>query len=116
MRTDPSSGLRGSGRDLRFREALCLDENHQALGHHAVMRHGLGSRPGLHRAHDGVHVGNVHEHRNSDRVLRVDERPDVGDAEGAKELFALRRGEPMILDAALAWVGESIGLRGSDVR
>src|SRR6266511_5832649 len=80
-----------------FGKKLCLDENHQALGHHAVMRHGLGSRPGLHRAHDGVHVGNVHKHCYSGRVLRVDERADVGDAEGAKELFALRRGKPMIL-------------------
>jgi hypothetical protein len=53
---------------------LRLDENHQALGHHAVICHGLGSRLGLHRAHYGVHVGNVHEQCNSGRVLRVDER------------------------------------------
>ena len=29
-------------------------------------------------------------------VLRIDERPNVGDTQGPEELLALRRGEPMI--------------------
>src|SRR6266516_3098950 len=79
---------RGSG--------LCLDEDHEGFGQHAVVGHRLGRPLGLHRAHESVHVRNVHEHSNMSPVLRVDERPNVGDTEGPEELFALRRGEPMI--------------------
>ena len=61
------------------------------------MRHRFGRRLGLHRSHDGIHVGNVHEQPHPGRVLRVDEGPDVGNPEGPKELFAPWRGKPMIL-------------------
>ena len=76
---------------------LRLDEDHQGFGQHAVIRHRVGHRLGLHRSHDGIHVGNVHEYRHPGRVLRVDERPDVGDPEGPEDLFALRLGKPVIL-------------------
>jgi hypothetical protein len=45
---------RDLGRELR------LDEDHQGVGQHAVIRHRLGGRLGLHPGHEGVHVGNVH--------------------------------------------------------
>jgi hypothetical protein len=43
---------------------------------------------GLHGGHEGIHIGNVHEHGYSRRVLWIDERPDVGDPEGPEDLFA----------------------------
>jgi hypothetical protein len=39
-----------------------LDEDHQSFGQHAVIRHGLDPRLGLHEGHDGFHRDNVHEH------------------------------------------------------
>ena len=60
------------------------------------MRHRLGGRLRLHRGREGVHVGDLHEYRHAGRILRVDELPEAGNAEGSKELFAFRRGKPMI--------------------
>src|SRR3954454_17694310 len=75
---------------------LLLDEYHERLWQHAVVVHRLGHRRGLHSAHDGVHVGNVHEHRNAGSILWVHEGTDVRDAERAEHLFALGRGEPVL--------------------
>ena len=61
------------------------------------MRHRLGHRGRPHRRHERVHVGNIHEHRHPRGVLRVDKCPNIGDAEGAEDLFALRRGKLMLL-------------------
>src|SRR5438128_7866534 len=60
------------------------------------MFHRLGSALGLHRRHQSVHVGNVHEHGHSGWVLWVDERADVGDTEGPEEFLAFGRGKPML--------------------
>lgn len=48
---------------------------------------------------DGVdaHIGNVHEHGHSRRVLRVNERSDVGNAEWPEKFLALGRGKPVSL-------------------
>jgi hypothetical protein len=72
------------------RSELSLDEDHEGFGQHAVVRHRLRRALGLHRAHERVHVGDVHQHSNTSPVLRVDERPDVGDTEGPEELVTLR--------------------------
>ena len=60
------------------------------------MLHRLGRPRGLHRTRQRVHIGHVHEHGHAIGVLRVDERPDVGDAQRPEELLALRRGEPVL--------------------
>ena len=60
---------------------LRLDQEHQALGDDAVVVHRGGGPLGLHRGHDGVHVGHVHEDRDVVRIPRVDEGADVGDPE-----------------------------------
>src|SRR5579872_4200528 len=76
---------------------LRLDEDHQRLGQHAVMGHRFGRPFGLHRSHENIHIGHIHEHRYPGRVLRVDEPPDVGDPERPEELLALCRGKPAVL-------------------
>jgi Domain of unknown function (DUF6766) len=60
----------------------------------ALYENSLGHRRGLHRGHNAVHVGHIHQHGHLGRVLRVDERPNVGDAQRAEDLFALWRGKP----------------------
>ena len=67
-------------------------------GFRATRRRTPSPRPplGLHRAHESVHIRNVHQHSNMSPVLRIDERLNVGDTQGPEELLALRRGEPMI--------------------
>jgi len=62
---------------------LRLDEDHQGLGHHAVIVHRLGPWASA-SPHGRVHVGPRPWTPHSRRVLRVDERPDVGDANGPK--------------------------------
>src|SRR5579864_1284439 len=73
-----------------------LDEDYQRFGQDAVVRHRICRLFGLHRTHESIHVCNVHENSNPSPVLWVNKRPNVRDAEGPKELFPLRRGEPMI--------------------
>ena len=52
---------------------LRLYEDHQSVADHAVICHRLGHRLGLHRGHESIHIGNIHQYRRSGRVLRVDE-------------------------------------------
>ena len=76
--------------------ALRLDQDHQGLGQHAVVDHGLAHLRVLHRDHQSVEVGHVHQHCHLGAVLWVDERADVGDSQGAEDLFALRGGQPVV--------------------
>src|SRR6202166_1590446 len=78
------------------RELTLLDEDDQRFGQHAVVRHRLGRPLGFHRAHQSVHVGDVHQNSNPSPALRVDECTDVGDAGGPKDLCAIRGCKPMI--------------------
>jgi hypothetical protein len=54
------------------------------------MSHGLGRFLALHGCHEGIKVGNVHENGDLRRVLRIDERSDVGDPERTEDLLTLR--------------------------
>ena len=76
---------------------LRLDENHQCLGHHTIMGHRLCSRRALHDGVQRIHVRHIHHQSHPLRVLRIHERPDVGDAKRSKQLLPLRRTQPMIL-------------------
>src|SRR5665213_519752 len=77
---------------------LRLDEDHQGLRQHAVVRHRLAHRGVvLHRLHHDVQVCDVHQDSDLGRVLRIDERADVRDAERSEHLFTLGRGEPVVL-------------------
>ena len=71
-------------------EELSLHEDHEGFGQDAVVLHRLRRPLSLHGGRESVHVGNVHEQCNVGRVLRVDERPDVGDTERPKEFFSPR--------------------------
>ena len=91
-----------AGRDLaasrqRSQRGLRLDENHQCLGRHAIMGHRLGGRRALHDGVQRIHVRHIHHHSHPLRVLRIHERPDVGDAKWSEQLLSLRRAQPMIL-------------------
>ena len=104
----PEGNPAGASTQLRMRQGdgavhvcaafgrLRLDENYQSLGQNAVMLHGLRRRFALHRAREGIHVSDIHEHGHVGRVLRVDKCPYIGDTEGTEELFALWRGKPMV--------------------
>ena len=100
---DPRAGKSRAGEPQRrcgrcpwlYRE-LRLDEDHQGLGQDTVVRHRLGHRFGLHRGHEAIHIGDVHEDGHLSPVLWIDERPDVGDPEGPEDLFALWRFEPVV--------------------
>src|SRR4051794_34703719 len=83
---------------------LCLDEEHQRLGQDAVIGHRLAHRRVLHRGHEPIHVRYIHEHRDLRGLLRVDEGPDVGDAERPEDLLALRGSQPMlrVLDVVMS--------------
>ncbi len=61
-----------------------LDEKDERLGENAVVRHRVCSLLGLHEAHHGIHVGNVHQNCDLLRVVRTNERTDVGDPNGPK--------------------------------
>jgi hypothetical protein len=95
-------GLRGSAQQFLYSPSCCsarelrLDQKHQSLGQYAVILHRVGHRLVLHRGHHDVQVSNVHQHRDLGAVLRVDEGPDVGDPERPEDLFALRRGKPVV--------------------
>ena len=82
---------------LRVEGALFLDEDHERLGHDAVVGHRLGRRLGLHGRRKGIEVRHVRDNRHVIRVLRIHEGADVGDAKRTEELLSLRRGEPVIL-------------------
>ena len=69
---------------------LLFDEDHQGLGHDAVMSHRLGRFLTLHGSHKGIKVGDVHEHGDLGWVLRIDKGSDVGDTERTKDLPTLR--------------------------
>src|SRR5215212_676131 len=60
------------------------------------MRHRVTGSLGLHRGHQRLHVGNVHHQPDPRRVLRSDERPNVGNTDWTEELLTPRRGEPAI--------------------
>ena len=65
----------------KARADLSLDEDNERFGQYAVLRHRLGRGRGLHRGLERIHVGHVHKQGNMGRVPRVDQRPDVSDAE-----------------------------------
>jgi coenzyme F420-dependent glucose-6-phosphate dehydrogenase len=91
------AGARVAGGRARPRGGrLPLDEHHHRLGHDPVMRHGVRALLGLQHAHHLVKVGDVHEQAHLRRLLRVDERPDVRDAERPEDLFPLPGGQPMV--------------------
>ena len=48
------------------RDRLFLDEDHEGVGQHAVVRHRLGGRRSASRP-PGVHVGDVHQHARRGR-------------------------------------------------
>jgi len=75
---------------------LRLDENHEGFGENPVVGHRLCGLRALHRGHNRIHVGHVHEHGDASPVRRIDKGSDVGHAKRAEELFPLRRGKPMI--------------------
>lgn len=66
-----------------------LDEDYGRFGEYAVVLHRVGRALRFHSGHQGVHVGDIHHHADASAVLRVDERADVPNAEGADELLAL---------------------------
>src|SRR5664279_1957845 len=61
------------------------------------MSHCLCGPRSLHRGLERIHVGHVQEHCHSRRVRWIYEGSDVGDPKRTEELFALRRGKPVIL-------------------
>jgi hypothetical protein len=58
-------------------DPLLLDQEHKRLGQHAVVSHGFSARRALHRGHQSVQIGYVHEHCDLATVLWVDKGPDV---------------------------------------
>src|SRR5512132_330641 len=66
---------------------LLLDEDYQGLGQDPVVRHCFSRRRSLHRGHDRVHVGHVHQHSDASPVRRIDERSNVRHPQRAEELL-----------------------------
>ena len=73
-----------------FMASLGLDQDDDRLGHYAVVSHCFGRGGRLHDGIQRVHVRHVHHQSHPLRVLRIEERPDVGDAERSKQLLPLR--------------------------
>ncbi len=63
---------------------------------HAVVGHGLGDLLRLQQRSKRIEIRNVEEHGSVRGIVDAEERA-CRDAEGAEELVALRRGEPVLV-------------------
>ena len=61
------------GHAAKRSERLALNQDYQGLGQDPVIRHRFPRLFGLHRGHDRIHVGNIHQDPDPRRLFRGSE-------------------------------------------